>query len=138
MRGLFRRSFNVDADPFDHHYKGSLPAWVIGHAQPAIVKLADQGKLNGRMLHVGCGTGEHAMLAAERGAIALGADRSPRAIAQATKLPAHATMRHDSRWRTRWSLARSVNLLTSQSIADCFMFSGATAIESPMPGDWHR
>jgi cyclopropane fatty-acyl-phospholipid synthase-like methyltransferase len=56
------------------------PPWDIGRPQPAFVRLADSGLLCGRVLDVGCGSGEHALLAAERGAQAAGVDVSPRAI----------------------------------------------------------
>lgn len=59
------------------------PPWDIGRPQPAFVGLADRGLLSGRLLDAGCGTGEHALLAAARGAEATGVDVSPRAIARA-------------------------------------------------------
>jgi cyclopropane fatty-acyl-phospholipid synthase-like methyltransferase len=59
------------------------PPWDIGRPQPAIVRLAESGLLTGRVLDVGCGTGEHALLAASAGASATGVDLSPTAIAQA-------------------------------------------------------
>lgn len=59
------------------------PRWETGRPQSAFVRLADSGLLSGRVLDAGCGTGEHALLAASRGADALGIDISPRAIAQA-------------------------------------------------------
>ena len=59
------------------------PPWDIGRPQPAFVRLADRGLLSGRLLDAGCGTGEHTLLAADRGAQATGVDISPRAIARA-------------------------------------------------------
>jgi SAM-dependent methyltransferase len=59
------------------------PPWDIGRPQPAFLRLADRGLLSGRLLDAGCGTGEHALLAAARGAAAIGVDISPRAIAKA-------------------------------------------------------
>jgi len=58
----------------------SPPPWDIGRPQPAFARLADAGLLSGRLLDAGCGTGEHALLAAARGADALGVDLSSRAI----------------------------------------------------------
>jgi SAM-dependent methyltransferase len=54
--------------------------WDIGRPQPAFVRLADRGMLRGRLLDAGCGTGEHALLAAARGADVVGVDISPVAI----------------------------------------------------------
>ena len=56
------------------------PAWDIGRPQPAFLGLADRGLLAGRLLDSGCGTGEHTLLAAARGAEATGIDVSARAI----------------------------------------------------------
>jgi cyclopropane fatty-acyl-phospholipid synthase-like methyltransferase len=64
---------------------GSRPPWDIGRPQPAFVRLADAGLLSGRVLDAGCGSGEHALLAAARGADAMGVDISPRAIEQARR-----------------------------------------------------
>jgi SAM-dependent methyltransferase len=62
---------------------GTPPPWDVGRPQPAFVRLARSGLLCGRVLDVGCGTGEHALLAAAHGADAVGAGVSPRAIQQA-------------------------------------------------------
>jgi len=59
------------------------PPWDIGRPQPAFLRLADRGLLSGQLLDAGCGTGEHALLAAARGAEAIGVDISPVAIARA-------------------------------------------------------
>jgi SAM-dependent methyltransferase len=69
---------------WDAVYAASTPPpWDIGRPQPAFVRLARSGLLCGRVLDVGCGTGEHALLAAAHGADAVGVDVSPRAIQQA-------------------------------------------------------
>ena len=62
---------------------GEPPPWDIGRPQRAFVELADRGLLSGRLLDAGCGTGEHTLLAAARGAQATGVDISPRAVAKA-------------------------------------------------------
>jgi len=61
-------------------YAGA-PPWVIGRPQPAFLELADAGVLKGPVLDVGCGTGEHALMAAARGLDATGIDAAPAAIA---------------------------------------------------------
>jgi SAM-dependent methyltransferase len=74
----------TDAPSWDAAYQAGAPApWDIGRPQEAFVRLAERGLLGGRVLDAGCGTGEHALLAAARGADATGIDISGRAIGQA-------------------------------------------------------
>ena len=69
---------------WDASYTASAPPpWDIGRPQPAFLRLASSGLLTGRVLDAGCGTGEHALLAARFGAEATGVDVSARAIEQA-------------------------------------------------------
>jgi cyclopropane fatty-acyl-phospholipid synthase-like methyltransferase len=69
---------------WDASYTAGTPApWDIGRPQPAFVRLADVGRLTGRLLDAGCGTGENALLAAARGAEVTGVDVAPAAIARA-------------------------------------------------------
>jgi len=64
---------------FDAMYAGT-PPWDIGRPQPAFVQLGEQGRIRGRVLDVGCGTGEHALMATALGLEATGIDASPTAI----------------------------------------------------------
>ena len=69
---------------WDASYTAGTPApWDIGRPQPAFVRFADQGRLTGRLLDAGCGTGENALLAASHGADVTGIDVAPTAIARA-------------------------------------------------------
>jgi SAM-dependent methyltransferase len=71
-------------DSWDGSYAANTsPPWDIGRPQPVFVRLADAGLLSGRLLDAGCGTGENTLLAASKGADALGVDISPRAIQRA-------------------------------------------------------
>jgi SAM-dependent methyltransferase len=69
---------------FDAAYAGT-PPWDIGRPQPAFAELAGAGAIRGRVLDVGCGTGEHALMAADLGLPALGVDVSPTAIGIAAR-----------------------------------------------------
>jgi SAM-dependent methyltransferase len=71
-------------DEFDAMYAGTAP-WDIGRPQPALRALDETGRLRGRVLDVGCGTGEHALMAAAAGMPATGVDISPRAIGIAAR-----------------------------------------------------
>jgi SAM-dependent methyltransferase len=70
-------------EDFDDFYTAGTPPWDVGVPQPAIAELADQSVLQGRVLDVGCGTGEHALLAASIGLEAVGIDAAPTAIHRA-------------------------------------------------------
>jgi SAM-dependent methyltransferase len=73
-----------DHGDFDASYQGSEKApWDIDRPQPSLAAVADQ--FQGRVLDAGCGTGEHALLAASRGLEAVGVDFAPTAIAVAEK-----------------------------------------------------
>ena len=74
----------VPRGSFDALYEGT-PPWEIGRPQPALVELAEAGSIGGRFLDVGCGTGEHAMMAAGIGLDATGVDSAPTAIAIAER-----------------------------------------------------
>ncbi len=67
---------------WDTPYRGT-PPWDIGRPQAPFVELADAGELRGSVLELGCGTGEHTLLAAERGLDATGVDIAPTAVARA-------------------------------------------------------
>ena len=69
---------------FDAAYAGT-PPWDIGRPQPALAALAEAGLLHGRVLDAGCGTGEHALMAAGLGLPALGVDSAPSAVAIARR-----------------------------------------------------
>lgn len=77
------------ARAFDAAYT-TVPNWDIGKPQPAFVRLEEVGAIRGRVLDVGCGTGELSLFLARRGHDVLGVDFAPRAIAEA---------RAKARWR---------------------------------------
>jgi SAM-dependent methyltransferase len=58
----------------------SRPPWDIGRPQPAFLALAHAGAIRGRVLDTGCGTGEHALMAAGLGLDATGADLASNAL----------------------------------------------------------
>ncbi|MFF4728748.1 class I SAM-dependent methyltransferase [Streptomyces mirabilis] len=61
----------------------SPPPWDIGRPQPALLALADAGAIRGRVLDVGCGTGEHALMAAGLDLDATGVDLASNALRSA-------------------------------------------------------
>lgn len=71
-------------EDFDFLY-AVTPPWDVGRPQPAFVALAQAGALRGRVLDVGCGTGEHTLMAAELGLDATGVDMATAAIEAAKR-----------------------------------------------------
>jgi len=70
---------------FDEFYKTTIPPWVIGEPQPAVVELERAGLIRGKVLDVGCGTGEHTILLTGLGYDVLGIDFAPEAVEQARR-----------------------------------------------------
>jgi SAM-dependent methyltransferase len=105
---------------FDESYATGTPPWDIGRPQPAFERLAQVGSLVGRVLDVGCGTGEHALLAASHGREAVGVDLSPRAI----ELAKHKAADRDLEVRfSVWDALRLPELGEQfDTVLDCGLF----------------
>jgi SAM-dependent methyltransferase len=109
------------SESWDSSYAASTsPPWDIGRPQPVFVRLADAGLLTGRVLDAGCGTGEHTLLAASKGADAFGIDITPRAIQRARDKPAARGI------AARFEVADALNLgqlgLTFDTVIDSGVF----------------
>jgi len=63
-----------------HDSYAATPPWDIGHPQAPFLALAQAGELRGQVLDIGCGTGEHALMAAGVGLDTTGIDVVPAAI----------------------------------------------------------
>jgi SAM-dependent methyltransferase len=109
------------AAEFDAAYAGT-PPWDIGRPQAAFARLATTGALHGRVLDIGCGTGEHTLLAASLGLEAVGVDVSPAAIERAT---AKARDRHmTARFVVDDALALPDLGERFDTVLDCGLFHG--------------
>jgi len=104
---------------FDPMYDGT-PPWDIGRPQPAYEAVADAGKLRGVALDVGCGTGEHALMAAALGYEAVGVDASPKAIARAKQKASDRGLTVD--FRVADALDLSSLGRTYDTVLDCGLF----------------
>jgi cyclopropane fatty-acyl-phospholipid synthase-like methyltransferase len=68
---------------WDDAYRLNQAPWEIGRPQPAMQHLADNGQLEEPILDSGCGTGEHALMAASMGLQVKGVDVAQTAIERA-------------------------------------------------------
>jgi len=58
--------------------------WDVGGPQPIVKELIERGDITGRVLDVGCGTGDTAIFLAQKGYAVMGIDFIPQAIALAS------------------------------------------------------
>lgn len=71
-------------NPWDEAYRrGIPPPWDIGRPQPVFVRLVEAGEVAGRVIDVGCGTGENALMAAAHGLDVVGIDVATTAVEHA-------------------------------------------------------
>lgn len=68
-------------ESWDASYREGSPPWDIGRPQSAFVRLASETSFVGPVLDAGCGTGEHALMAASQGLSVVGVDVSETALA---------------------------------------------------------
>ncbi|MFC1430913.1 class I SAM-dependent methyltransferase [Streptacidiphilus sp. N1-3] len=78
------------------------PPWEIGHPQPEFLRLARSGAIRGRVLDIGCGTGEHVLMCTDLGLDATGLDLAATALRTAQdKARSHGSaarfLHHDAR-----------------------------------------
>ncbi len=88
---------HAEAGPRPHAVR---PPWDIGRPQPAFAALARTGAFRGRILDVGCGTGEHAVLAAQLGLDVTGIDLDEAALRIAERGLTARLLHVDARWLT--------------------------------------
>src|SRR6185436_657513 len=73
----------LSGQPWDASYHDGPAPWDIGRPQPAIVRLASEGRFAGNVLDAGCGTGENTLHIASLGLSVLGVDVAETALAMA-------------------------------------------------------
>lgn len=81
--GVTGETVDLGFRSWDDAYRENETPWDIGRPQPAIVRVAEWGGLVEPILDSGCGSGEHALLAASMGLEVKGVDVSLTAIERA-------------------------------------------------------
>ena len=118
-----------DAHDFDATYVAGRPPWDIGRPQSAFRELADHGRLVGRVLDVGCGTGEHALMAAAIGLDATGVDTASTAVTIARRKANERDLR--ARFLT-WNALELADLGESfDTVVDCGLFHVFEDLDRP-------
>jgi SAM-dependent methyltransferase len=118
------------AHDFDAMYVTGRPPWDIGRPQPVFRALADRGCLVGRVLDVGCGTGEHALMAAALGLDATGVDAASTAVTIARR---KAIERELSASFITWDALELAGLGESfDTVLDCGLFHVFDDLDRPL------
>src|SRR2546425_10965996 len=125
--GVVRISLSLSS--WEDAYK-TVPPWDVGRPQPAFVELVRAGELSkGRVLDVGCGTGENALYLAENGFSVTGVDLSSRAVAVARAKTAEKRLTIDFRAGNVLSLGFKDGLF--DSVIDSGLFHTFTDYDRP-------
>jgi SAM-dependent methyltransferase len=115
--------------PWDASYQGDGAPWDIGRPQPAFVRVASMGGFTGPVLDAGCGTGEHALLAASLGLSVLGVDVAETALAMAREKAAERGLKADFAEADAFQLERLGRRF--ETVLDCGLFHTFNADERP-------
>lgn len=108
------------ARDFDATYLAGRAPWDIGRPQAVFRALAEGGRLVGRVLDVGCGTGEHALMAAALGLDVTGVDAAHTAIAIARRKATERGL--GARFMTWDALELSALGEAFDTVIDCGLF----------------
>jgi SAM-dependent methyltransferase len=115
--------------PWDASYHGDGAPWDIGRPQPAFVRVASAGGFTGPVLDAGCGTGEHALLAASLGLSVLGVDVAETALAMAREKAAERGLKAEFAAADAFQLGRLGR--SFETVLDCGLFHTFNANERP-------
>jgi SAM-dependent methyltransferase len=102
---------------FEDWYK-AVPPWDIGRPQQVFIDLEKQKLIKGKVLDVGCGTGENALFLAEKGYEVSGVDFSPTAIQKAKEKAQSRNLKAD------FEVADALKLSDNGTKADCIIDCG--------------
>ncbi len=115
--------------PWDASYHDGPAPWDIGRPQPAIARLASEGRFAGPVLDAGCGTGEHALLLASLGLPVVGVDVASTALAMARAKAAGRAVEAEFLAADAFELERLERMFAT--VLDCGLFHTFDAEERP-------
>jgi SAM-dependent methyltransferase len=115
--------------PWDASYDDGPAPWDIGAPQPAVVRMASEGRFAGTVLDAGCGTGDNALHVASLGLSVLGVDVAETALAIAR------AKADDRRIAVEFAAADAFQLellgRSFETVLDCGLFHSFDADERP-------
>jgi SAM-dependent methyltransferase len=115
---------------WDAAYRDAGPApWDIGRPQAPFVRIASGRGFAGPVLDAGCGTGEHALLAASMGLGVLGVDLAETAVSRARAKAAQRDLDAEFAVADAFELQRLGR--TFQTVLDCGLFHTCDSDERP-------
>lgn len=125
-RGDEECPFAHSVGAFEALYQEGNVAWDISRPEDAFARLAESDALRGRVLDVGCGTGEHALQATGLGLEVRGIDAAPMAIELTKEMAGAHWLTVD--FRTEYPRFRrpSVSSTTQSRTAGCSTCSTTT------------
>ena len=115
--------------PWNASYRDGPAPWDLGRPQPAILRLASEGRFAGAVLDAGCGTGENALQIASLGLPVLGFDVAETALAIARAKGEHRGIEAEFVAADAFQLARLRRRF--ETVLDCGLFHTFDGDERP-------
>ena len=109
----------MSGQPWDASYYDGPAPWDVG-PQPAVARLALEGRFSGAVLDAGCGTGENTLLVAALGLPVLGVDVAETALSMAREKAASRGIAAEFAWADALRLDRLERQF--DSVLDCALF----------------
>ena len=115
--------------PWDASYRDGPAPWDTGEPQPAVVRLAAEGRFEGPVLDAGCGTGENALYIASLGLPVVGVDVAGTALSIARKKAGTRAVDVEFALADAFDLGRLGRRF--RTVLDCGLFHTCDADERP-------